>query len=757
MLRWRILRLITFALIVFAFIFWVLTFIAWYLSDPGFDQLNYLAEATLTTLFSLFGWLGVQGVEKSIQKKANENVGLQRGNAEIKPVAFANDSPDPFKPYLLALYEDTLQYINSKRLIKIEVVNEKAQTSTPRQGRILPERIRTYSGGSTQSSEFKSTQEAMEYFNNSLLLLGDPGSGKTIALLSCLLSAIEARLIDPSKPLPIIAPIATWDNLKDNFTEWLSEASSLDVFVIREHYLSGKLILFLDGLDEIENNPHTKSNEQTNRFIDLLNNSLGGNKVLVTCRTQSYLHVNRKINVLGAASLEKLSEEQIAQFLVNHQDLLHLLKKDRNLMGFANTPLTLELLISSWDAIRTNLNISANTKPSIDLDDLIRQFVEQRFKYETKHLKNNISLKFIYFILGNLAVYSIFKNTKPKRMKILRFQTLNESEDTPDPILYVYLKSFLSKLFPPKRKSNLFFNAFDVLQLTKNFTRTKEFIQVCQRLSLIVLDTNKQFTYFHQVFKDHFAVNEVKKRLDKLSRKKWLYKLSYLIAHYTSLFFASFLAKGNDPGTRIVFFLIQVSAGVVLLFIGYNIFNDYRISGIAIYFMLYILTIGTLLALQKWMTSGRLFETLVAVSNINKIDAKEVVSQYFNIQDLLILVEPAYLANFCRKYYNLDELMDLVVTKEGYLKNRAREVLYYLGTDATPAVIKKLRSKEYIHVWRAAFMLGMIGDDKAASALVDVYKNLPKWKNAAERKKLEWQIRHQIRNIENGRNIKLLK
>ena len=53
--------------------------------------------------------------------------------------------------------------------------------------------------------------QVYEKYEGRVLLLGDPGAEKTTTLMAFARDAVSKRQVDTSQPLPLLAPIATWD------------------------------------------------------------------------------------------------------------------------------------------------------------------------------------------------------------------------------------------------------------------------------------------------------------------------------------------------------------------------------------------------------------------------------------------------------------------------------------------------------------------------------------------------------------------
>ena len=95
--------------------------------------------------------------------------------------------------------------------------------------------------------------------NKRLLILGNPGYGKTVCLLSIAVRFLERAKIDAEFPIPIIIDIATYAKKGGNFKLWFdnqviqsageSKLSMKELDALKENHA---ILPFFDGLDEIE-------------------------------------------------------------------------------------------------------------------------------------------------------------------------------------------------------------------------------------------------------------------------------------------------------------------------------------------------------------------------------------------------------------------------------------------------------------------------------------------------------------------------
>jgi HEAT repeat protein len=237
---------------------------------------------------------------------------------------------------------------------------------------------------------------AFEYFDGRVLLLGEPGAGKTITLLHFGRDAVVQRIQDPSKPLPVLVIIPTWDAEKQTpLAEWLVSSYGAPPDVTRI-VAEGRALLLLDGLDELggerkepdPNDPHERIRyDPRQRFMGIIP---ADNQIIVTCRVQDYEEIGEKIALKGAVTLRKLADAQIRDYLsAEVPDLWAELETDEELRDVARTPLLLSLFAFGYkdqgeEAARLR---DLRESPSEMREVIFRQYVQRRYDHEANKLK----------------------------------------------------------------------------------------------------------------------------------------------------------------------------------------------------------------------------------------------------------------------------------------------------------------------------------------------------------------------------------
>lgn len=245
-------------------------------------------------------------------------------------------------------------------------------------------------GNKRKCEPIKPPQTLISIFNKEdvqgkLLILGEPGSGKTTELLNLASDLIDEAYKDRESPVPIIFELSSWDPKSTLFDNWLCSYIK-DNYYISEKISSKllkqqKILPLLDGLDELVNQHQSQCikdiNNWTKRGIQ--------QQLIVCCRLDEYENSNTKLVSLNhAIYLEPLSEESIQIFLekINRVDILQSIEQNQYLLELARKPLYLTLLLK--------INEQENFQESSDILDtyILSQLNKRRTRYKSiKHLR----------------------------------------------------------------------------------------------------------------------------------------------------------------------------------------------------------------------------------------------------------------------------------------------------------------------------------------------------------------------------------
>jgi hypothetical protein len=161
--------------------------------------------------------------------------------------------------------------------------------------------------------------QAYDELDGELLILGEPGSGKTTVLLELTRELLARAERDEASPMPVVFNLASWALHRWPLANWLAEELRERYDIPRKiahDWVSRERILpLLDGLDEVAADSREACVEAINAYRSGCALSLTG--LVVTSRVEDYDMLSRRLQVRGAVLLRPLRVEQIDAYLAS--------------------------------------------------------------------------------------------------------------------------------------------------------------------------------------------------------------------------------------------------------------------------------------------------------------------------------------------------------------------------------------------------------------------------------------------------------
>lgn len=156
--------------------------------------------------------------------------------------------------------------------------------------------------------------QAFYDLNRRMVILGEPGSGKTVTLLQLARQLIADARKDAKKPIPIVIALSSWAVEQLPFEEWLCkeirEKYGLSRRAANDLVKGERLAYLLDGLDEVAE-PHR---EGCLKAIKEFNEKRQADYVLCS-RKVEYENLTARLNVKGEIVINSLTPKQIDEYL----------------------------------------------------------------------------------------------------------------------------------------------------------------------------------------------------------------------------------------------------------------------------------------------------------------------------------------------------------------------------------------------------------------------------------------------------------
>ncbi|MCM0591385.1 MAG: NACHT domain-containing protein [Gloeotrichia echinulata DEX184] len=229
---------------------------------------------------------------------------------------------------------------------------------------------------------------ATEFFNQigegrTLLILGEPGAGKTITLLKLAQNLIARAEENVSRLIPVVFNLSSWGSKHQTIVDWLVQELWSKYQVPKElgkgWVKNQKLLLLLDGLDEVKADRREACVQAINQFM----REYGQTEMVVCSRIADYEVLSNHLQLRGAIYIRSLTPEQVNQYLdaVGEQlgAVKTLLQQDTALQELAKSPLTLSVMTLAYQGKKVK-ELPQTDSVEARREHLFNSYIERMFK-----------------------------------------------------------------------------------------------------------------------------------------------------------------------------------------------------------------------------------------------------------------------------------------------------------------------------------------------------------------------------------------
>lgn len=213
-----------------------------------------------------------------------------------------------------------------------------------------------------------------------LLILGNPGAGKTTTMLELAQQLCNRAEQQADYPIPVLFNLSLWKDERQLIKDWLAVElrSKYGVRIdIGKKWLDNRQLLpILDGLDELE--PHRQE-----LCVHSINQLLRGENfplyLIVCSRSEEYAAYETKLQLNGAICLQPLTSEQVQDYLntIKQPELWSIIRHDANLLTLVHTPLILSITVLANQEISLHRNWQALKSTNERLQYLLGMYVRR--------------------------------------------------------------------------------------------------------------------------------------------------------------------------------------------------------------------------------------------------------------------------------------------------------------------------------------------------------------------------------------------
>ncbi|MEU9731109.1 NACHT domain-containing protein [Streptomyces sp. NPDC048002] len=209
-----------------------------------------------------------------------------------------------------------------------------------------------------------------------LLVLGEPGAGKTYILRRIMRHSLKRARESSSNPIPFYLHFSSWVGPKQNIRDWVIDALSQQ-YGVHEQYLErwfmdGELALFMDGLDELSLRRRRECITALNKFLSRHPNS----EVVIACRKREYEEARKFLELRGSISLNPIKVKDLSHSISSlgsgFEQLVSKVRASRKFRSLLQNPLFLRLALITYREADTISVVESRNMESALLEEYVK-------------------------------------------------------------------------------------------------------------------------------------------------------------------------------------------------------------------------------------------------------------------------------------------------------------------------------------------------------------------------------------------------
>ncbi|MCB0094159.1 MAG: NACHT domain-containing protein [Caldilineaceae bacterium] len=220
-----------------------------------------------------------------------------------------------------------------------------------------------------------------DWMNQSLLILGEPGSGKTTSLLDLTRDLLTRAEADPTHPTPVVFNLSSWPQRRESLSKWLVDELQTKYMIAKkmaEAWVNGdELLLLLDGLDEVQQEYRDACVTAINQFCQEHLVAL-----VICCRVAEYTDLSAPLTLWGAVLVQPLTVEQIDDYLTKVGSKLAsvhtMIQQDKDFRELAASPLMLSIMSLAYQGLPIT-EVPYSTPSKTSRQHLFDTYIERMF------------------------------------------------------------------------------------------------------------------------------------------------------------------------------------------------------------------------------------------------------------------------------------------------------------------------------------------------------------------------------------------